>query len=184
MSEATEFGYRRNVLLMRLLVSAGLTAAAMLLWSLAGWSFSGFDAILGALATAYFGSRVVGNIYELVVPRPVIRVSDAGLQDRRLGSALIPWSAITEIKEVTGAVGAGTLFLEVREPKRYIGPTKGLLWLVYALRARSGQSGFLPLTPPNVLDLGDMDLLDAVDEHCPREIPVTPTGPQNRARPD
>jgi len=37
MSEATEFGYRRNVLLMRLLVSAGLTVAAMLLWSLAGW---------------------------------------------------------------------------------------------------------------------------------------------------
>ena len=181
MGEATEFGYRRNVLLMRLLVSAGLTAAAMLLWSLAGWSFSGFDAILGALATAYFGSRVVVNIYELAVPRPVIRVSDAGLQDRRLGSVLIPWTAITEIKEVTGTVGAGTLFLEVREPRRYIGPAKGLLWLVHTLRARSDQSGFLPLTPPNVLELGDMELLDAVDEHCPREIPVTPTGPQNRA---
>ncbi len=179
MGEVTEFGYRTNTLWMRLVVSGGLTAAALLLWSLAGWGLSGFDAILGALATAYFGTRVMGNLYELIFPRPVIRFSDEGIQDRRLGPATIPWTAITEIKRVTGSIGDGTLFLEVREPKRYIGPSKGLLWLVYALRARSGQSGFLPLTPPNVLDLGDMDLLDAVDEHCPREIPVTATGPKS-----
>lgn len=179
MGEVTEFGYKTNVLLMRLLISGGLTGAALLLWSLAGWGFSGFDAVLGALATAYFGSRVLTNLYELAFPRPVVRVDDTGIQDRRLGPETIPWTAIIEIKQVTGTVGAGTLFLEVREPRRYIGPAKGLLWLVYALRARSGQAGFLPLTPPNVLDLGDMDLLDAVDEHCPREIPVTQTGPKS-----
>ncbi|RIA56239.1 hypothetical protein [Dichotomicrobium thermohalophilum] len=181
MSDVTEFGYKTNALLMRLLISGGLTAAALLLWSLAGWGFSGFDAILGALATAYFGTRVLGNLYELAFPRPVIRVSDEGIQDRRLGPTVIPWTAITEFKQVTGAMGAGTLFLEVREPKRYIGPSKGFLWLFYALRGRSGQAeaGILPLTPPNVLDLGDMDLLDAVDEHAPHEIPVTPTGPKS-----
>jgi len=179
MGEFSEFSYKTNVLLVRLLIACGLSAAGLLLWSLAGWGFAGFDAILGALVTAFFGARILGNLYELVFPRPVIRVSDEGIQDRRLGPATIPWTAITEIKQVTGTVGAGALFLEVREPKRYIGPTKGLLWLVYALRARTGQTGFLPLTPPNVLDLGDMDLLDAVDEFSPREISVTPTGPKS-----
>jgi hypothetical protein len=181
MGEVTEFGYKTNVLLMRLLISGGLTGAALLLWSLAGWGLSGFDAILGALATAYFGSRVLSNIYELGFPRPVVHVSDDGIQDRRLGATTIPWTAITEIKEVTGGMGAGTLFVEVREPKRYIGPSKGFLWLFHALRGRSAEAptGILPLTPPNVLDLGDMDLLDAVDDHAPHEIPVSQTGPKS-----
>ncbi len=174
-----DFGYKRSVLNMRLLISAGLTAPGLALWSLAGWGFSGFDAVLGALVTIWFGARALGNLREISWPRPVVSVGDDGIRDRRLGSATIPWTAITEIRQVTGGVGDGTLFLEVSEPNRYIGPSKGMLWLFYVLRSRSRQTGFLPLTPPKVLDLGEMDLLDAVDEHCPHEIPVTPTGPKS-----
>jgi hypothetical protein len=177
MGVVTEFGYKASVLQMRLLISGGLTAAGLLLWSLAGWGFAGFDAVLGALVTVFFGLRAIGNLREILLPRPVIRVSDAGIQDRRLSAATIPWTAITEIKRVTNQIGGGTLFLEVREPNRYIGPAKGVLWLFYALRGLSGgtQTGFLPLTPPTALDLGDGSLLDAVDAHAPHEIPVMDT---------
>lgn len=176
----SEFGYKPSVLRMRLLISAGLTAAGVALWYLAGWGVSGFDAVLGAIVTVYFGLRSVGNLREIVFPRPVIRISDDGLQDRRLGSRTIPWGAISEIREVTGQVGGGTLFLEVREPGRYIGPSKGLLWLFYAVRGLSGKgrssTGFLPLSPPVVLELGETSLIEAIDAHAPDEIPVSPAG--------
>jgi len=174
----TKFGYKPRVLQMRLLISAGLTAAALSLWFLAGWGLSGFDGILGALASVYFGTRVLGNLREIAFARPVVRISEHGIQDRRLGAATIPWTAIVEIKQVTGGVGSGALFLEVREPNLYIGPSKGLLWIVYALRrnADKTQTGFLPLTPPEVLDLGETSLLDAVDAYAPHEIPVSAAG--------
>ena len=177
--DVTEFGYKRSVLTMRMLISAGLTAAGLALWSLAGWGFSGFDAVLGGLVTIYFGARLLGNLREIALPRPVISIGDDGIRDRRLGSRTVPWTAIAEIRQVTGGMGNGTLFLQVSEPNRYIGPSKGILWLFYALRSRPGQTGFVPMTPPNVLDLGEMDLLDAVDEYCPHEIPVAQTGPKS-----
>lgn len=178
--EVTEFGYKPSVLNMRLLISAGLMVAGLVLWYLAGWGFSGFDAVLGAVVTVYFGLRSIGNLREIVFPSPVIRIGEEGLQDRRLGARPIPWEAISEIREVTGQVGGGTVFLEVREPGRYIGPSKGFLWLFYTVRGLSGKgrssTGFLPLSPPVALDLGDTSLTEAIGAHAPNDIPVSPAG--------
>lgn len=173
----TEFGYKQSVLQLRLLISGGLTAAGLALWSLAGWGFSGFDAVLGGLVSIYFGARALGNLREISFPRPVMRIGADGIQDRRLGSATVPWTAVTGIKHVTGGVGDGTLFLEVRDPGRYIGPSKGLLWVFYTVRKlmRSGEplTGFLPLTPPVALDTSQNSLLDAIQSHAPQEVPVS-----------
>lgn len=173
----SEIGYKPSVLRMRLLISAGLTALGLALWWLAGWGFANFDAILGALVTLYFGARVVGNLVEILFPRPVIRISEDGVQDRRLGSRTIPWAAIREMKEVSAKLGSGTVFLEVRDPARFVGPSKGILWLVYAVRrllqSDREQTGFLPLSPPIALELGETSLREQLQAHAPHDIPVT-----------
>jgi len=171
-----EFHFKTSVLQLRLLISAGFTAGGLGLWSLAGWGFSGFDAVLGAVVTVYFGIKALFNLGEIVFPRPVIRIGPQGIQDRRLGRNVIPWDAIQQIKEVTGQVGSGTLFLEVEEPVRYVGPSKGILWAVYAFqhlfRASENRNGFVPLSPPVALDLGGTTLLEAVEDAAPEPIPL------------
>ena len=106
----------------------------------------------------------------------MIRIGPQGIQDRRLGRNAIPWSAIRQIKEVTGQVGSGTLFLEVEEPIRYVGPSKGILWAVYAFqhlfRQTGDRNGFVPLSPPVALDLGGTTLLEAVEDAAPEPIPL------------
>lgn len=173
----SEIGYKPSVLHMRLLISAGLMALGLMLWWLAGWGFASFDAALGALVTLYFGARAIGNLVEILFPRPVLRIGGDGVQDRRLGARTIPWTAISEIKEVSANLGGGTVFLEVRDPARYVGPSKGILWLVYAgrrlLQSDRKQTGFLPLTPPIALELGDANILEQLQAHAPDDIPVT-----------
>jgi hypothetical protein len=168
----TEFGYKPGVLLMRLGISAGFTAAGLALWALAGWGVSGFDAILGMVVAVFFGLRALLNLGEIVFPRPVIRVDESGVHDRRLGPETIPWPAITGIKQVSGKMGGGTLFLEVREPARYVSIANPALWIVYKLRSREAD-GMLPLTPPLVLRPEAPSLIEAILEHAPHDIPVS-----------
>lgn len=172
-----EVGYRRNVLLMRLMIAGGFTAAGLLLWGAAGWGFASFDAALGAVVAVYFGMRGVFALSEILFPRPVLRIGSRGIADRRLGGEPIPWSAISEIKQVSGKVGGGMLFVEVVDPGRYVGPSMGIVWLIYQAKALLGadprRTGILPLSPPSVLDLEDRPLLDLVQDAAPREIPVT-----------
>jgi hypothetical protein len=171
-----EVGYRRNVLLMRLLIAAGFTAAGLLLWGAAGWGFASFDAVLGAVVAVYFGIRGAFALSEILFPRPALRVGPRGIEDRRLGGDPIPWSAIREIRKVSGKVGSGMLFVEVPDPGRYVGPSTGILWLIYRVKTLAGadsrRTGILPLSPPSVLDLGDRQLLDLIQDAAPREIPV------------
>ena len=170
------FHYKTAVLRMRLLISTGFMAAGLGLWALAGWGFSGFDAVLGLVVAVYFGIKALFNLGEIVFPRPVIRIAPQGIQDRRLSRNAIPWSAVRQIKEVTGQIGSGTLFLEVDEPIRHVGPSKGLLWAVYAFQhlfQRNGNHrGFVPLSPPVALELGNTTLLEAVQDAAPEPIPV------------
>ncbi len=172
-----EFSYRQNVLRLRLLIAAGFTAAGLLLWGAAGWGFSGFDAVLGAVVSLYFGVKGASNLRDIVFPRPVLCIGARGIEDRRLGGDMIPWSAISQIKQVSGKVGGGTLFVEVLDPARYVGPSMGILWLIYQIKALTGsdprRTGILPLSPPNVLDLGGKRLLDVIQEAAPRQIPVS-----------
>jgi len=172
----TEFSYKPGGLWMRLAISAGFTAAGLGLWALSGWGFSGFDAVLGALVTLYFGAKLVFNLAEILFPRPVIFITQEGIRDRRLGQRLIPWTAIRRIKEVTGQIGECTLFLEVREPLRYVSPWNGIMWTVYAFNRWFGskpeQTKFVPLTPPTVLELGGTTLLDAAQASAPSAIPI------------
>jgi len=172
-----EVGYRRNVLLMRLLIAAGFTVAGLLLWGAAGWGLSSFDGVLGAVVAIYFGLRGAFALGEILFPRPVLRIGSRGIEDRRLGGEPIPWSAISEIKQVSGKVGSGMLFVEVPDPGRYVGPSMGILWLIYQVKALAGtdprRTGILPLSPPSVLDLGDRRLLDLIQNAAPRDIPVT-----------
>jgi hypothetical protein len=175
---AVELGYRNSILRMRLLISSSLTFAGLFLWALAGWGTSSFDGILGAIVTIYFGAKTLFNLNEVLFPRPVVVITPNGIHDRRLGAEPIPWSAIQQIKQVPGGkVGGGTLFLEVADPGRYIGPSKGLLWLIYLVRglstATTRRTGFLPMTPPVALDLGAKSLMDHLQAHAPRRIPVS-----------
>lgn len=172
-----EVGYRRNVLLMRLLIAAGFTAAGLLLWGAAGWGFASFDAVLGAVVAIYFGVRGAFTLSEVLFPRPVLRIGSRSIEDRRLGGEPIPWSAINEIKQVSGKVGSGMLMVEVLDPGRYVGPSMGIVWLIYQVKGLAAadprRAGVLPLTPPSVLDLGERQLLDLIQDAAPREIPVT-----------
>ena len=55
--QVREFHYKTRVLQMRLLISIGFHGGGLGLWALAGWGFSGFDAVLGAVVTSILASR-------------------------------------------------------------------------------------------------------------------------------
>ncbi len=173
-----EFGFKTGTLRLRLLISAALLFAGGLLWAMAGWSTASFDGALGAVVSIYFGIKTGFNLREIVLPRPIVAIGPDFIHDRRLGSEPIPWSAIRQIKQVpSGKVGGGTIFLEVSDPGRYIGPSKGLLWLIYLIRglssATSRPTGFLPMTPPMVLDMGASSLITHLKAHAPSRVIIS-----------
>jgi energy-converting hydrogenase Eha subunit A len=173
-----ELSFKTDVLRLRLLISGGLLLAGALLWAMSGWSIASFDGVLGAVVSLYFGGKTIFNLSEIAFPRPVVAIGPDFIHDRRLGNQPIPWSAVQQIKQVaSGKVGGGTVFLEVTDPGRYIGPSKGLLWLIYLVRGLSGSmsrsTGFLPMTPPVVLDLGSGSLIGHLKAHAPRRITIS-----------
>jgi hypothetical protein len=73
---------------------------------------------IGWMTIVVFGTVGVlfipGNILILLISRPTIRISPAGIEDRRLGVGCIPWEAIE-----SAAIHSDRAFPRARVPSNY-----------------------------------------------------------------
>ena len=84
--------------LLACLAFAAICLGVSLDW-LPGVAASQGDVILGWVGAAFFGFLALRVLQRLLKGSAVaIEIGPEGLRDRRLGSPLIPWSGITEIK--------------------------------------------------------------------------------------
>lgn len=90
----------------------------LLLASFGGLVPQDFGILLIAVPTAGIGIICIVFLWsawsDLLLPRPVLVIHEAGVFDRRVADALIPWSEVTSATSLLG--GHGGVVLELRSP--------------------------------------------------------------------
>lgn len=71
-----------------------------------------FMSILGFV----FGRVALVVRSDLMLPRPLLQIDDAGILDQRLGCGLIPWPNIAKITSLGPVYGPSSLLLKLRTP--------------------------------------------------------------------
>jgi hypothetical protein len=161
----TEYPYRAHILRRRVWASAfvvGMGALYFLAARPIQWRW--FDITMLAIVGLY-AVRLAYSLVGLRQPPPKVIISGEGLRDPALGSALIPWSAIKEIK-VSRSRGLWQLFLVADSQRLSFDPGGLSLRIANRIRgARAGRRGpdiALAMTPSAALDAALDDVLQDI----------------------
>lgn len=76
----------------------------------------GFGSLFMSILGFVFGRVALVVRSDLMLPRPLLQIDDAGILDQRLGCGLIPWSNIAKITSLGPVYGPASLLLKLRTP--------------------------------------------------------------------
>lgn len=176
----TEYPYRAHIVRRRVWASAFVVAMGALYLAAARpiqWTW--VDIAMLAIVSLY-AVRLAYNLVGLIQPPPQVIISDEGLRDPAIGSALIPWPAIKEIK-VSRSRGLWQLFLVADSERLSFDPGGLAIRIANLVRgARAGRKGpdiALAMTPSAALDASVDDVLqDIRSRPSASSIAITESG--------
>jgi len=177
----TEFTFKRSLIKRRIWISGAIVAVATAYFALAGLSFQHWTDALVMLALGLYSYRLVRDLVRLGRPTPAVIISDEGLKDPGLGSVLIPWAAIKQIRVSAPGKLAGQLFL-IADPARFQAdpgtfPIRAANWIRGARAGRKGRDMVLAMTPVVALEARLDDILGDIRSRAPTAaIPLHHSG--------
>lgn len=177
----TEFAFKKSIIKRRIWISGAIVAVATAYFALAGLAFQHWMDALVLIAMGLYSYRLVRDLVRLGRPMSTVIISDEGLRDPGLGSVLIPWAAIKEIRASAPGRLAGQLFLIAEsagfqaDPGTF--PIRVANWIRGARAGRKGRDLVLAMTPVVALDARLDDILKDIRSRAPTAaIPIHHNG--------